>query len=81
MKVPVYKGEATDERIETIEDLLVRDGKWPTANGPLTGNKRANELERARKIAQMTADLSTIYGMSIKDAAMALSSAMQSSAE
>ena len=65
----------------TIQDLLVRDGKWPTVNGPLTGNKRANELERARKIADLTANLSTAYGKSIEDAARALSSAMQSSVE
>ena len=65
----------------TIQDLLVRDGKWPTVNGPRTGNKRANELERARKIAGLAANLSTAYGMSSEDAAQALSSAMRSSAK
>ncbi len=79
--MPICKGEATDERIETIEDLLVRDGKWPTVNGPRTGNKRANELERARKIAHLAANPSIAYAMSIEDAERALSSAMQSSAK
>ncbi len=65
----------------TIQDLLVRDGKWPTVNGPLTGNKRANELERTRKMAGLTANLSIAYGMSWEDAARVLTSAMQSSAE